>query len=107
MGEGVIHNPHDQLFKDAFSRIENAIGFFQSYLPVELQERLDWGSMQLQPGSYIDEMLRSSESDLLYTVEIDKRPTLLYCLFGAPEFARCLDAAAIAALYTWDLGAIP
>ncbi len=81
MSDESIQNPHDQLFKETFSHVENAVGFFQSYLPVELRDRLDWTTLKLQPGKYTDEALRGSESDLLYTVQIDQRPALLYCLF--------------------------
>ena len=81
MSEESIKNPHDRLFKETFSHTENAIGFFQSYLPAELRERLDWKTLKLQPGEYTDDALRGSESDLLYTVQIDHSPALLYCLF--------------------------
>lgn len=81
MSDEIINNPHDELFKEAFSHIESAVGFFQSYLPTELRSRLDWESLKLQPGAYTDEALRGSESDLLYTVQIDRHPALLYCLF--------------------------
>ncbi len=77
MSEETVHNPHDQLFKEAFSRRETAVGFFKSYLPAEIANRLDWATLQLQPGAYIDEALRGSESDLLYTVQIDQSPVLL------------------------------
>ena len=89
MSEENIHNPHDQLFKEAFTHIETAAGFFQSYLPTDLRGRLDWETLRLQPGNYTGEALRGSESDLLYTVQIDKRPALLYCLF---EHQSNLDA---------------
>jgi predicted transposase/invertase (TIGR01784 family) len=81
MSEETIQNPHDHLFKETFSHVENAVGFFQNYLPDELRDRLDWGTLALQPGKYTDEALRGSESDLLYTVQIDQSPALLYCLF--------------------------
>jgi len=81
MSEDAVHNPHDQLFKEAFGHIETAAVFFQSYLPADLRARLDWNSLQLQPGSYTDEALRGRESDLLYTVQIDRTSALLYCLF--------------------------
>ena len=81
MSEESIPNPHDQLFKEAFSHTENAVGFFQNYLPSDLSDRLDWDTLKLQPGNYTDEALRGSESDLLYTVQIDQSPALLYCLF--------------------------
>ena len=81
MSEEIIHNPHDKLFKEAFSRREMAIDFFCNYLPAHIHTRIDWESLHLEPGSFTDEALRGSESDLLYTVQIDKQPTLLYCLF--------------------------
>jgi len=81
MSEESIQNPHDQLFKEAFSHVENAVVFFQNYLPAELRDRLDWDTLKLQPGKYTDEALQGCESDLLYTVQIDKHPALLYCLF--------------------------
>ena len=81
MSEEIIHNPHDKLFKEAFSRCEMAVDFFKNYLPTAVSARLDWESLHLEPGSFTDEALRGSESDLLYTVQIDKHPALLYCLF--------------------------
>ncbi len=68
-------------FKETFSHVENAVRFFQNYLPADISDRLDWETLALQPGKYTDEALRGSESDLLYTVQIDQSPALLYCLF--------------------------
>lgn len=81
MSEAQINNPHDQLFKEAFSHVENAAVFFQTYLPAELHARLDLKTLKLQPGHFTDEALWHSESDLLYTVQSDDCTTLLYCLF--------------------------
>ncbi|MFU8781482.1 MAG: Rpn family recombination-promoting nuclease/putative transposase, partial [Kiritimatiellia bacterium] len=81
MSEEPINNPHDQLFKETFSHVENAAAFFQNYLPAELRDRLDFRTLKLAPGSYTDEALRGSESDLLYTVKVDDTQALLYCLF--------------------------
>jgi len=74
MSEEIIHNPHDKLFKEAFSRREMAVDFFKNYLPTAVSARLDWESLHLEPGSFTDEALRGSESDLLYTVQIDQHP---------------------------------
>jgi predicted transposase YdaD len=51
MSEETINNPHDQLFKEAFSHVENAAAFFQNYLPSELRDRLDFSTLKLAPGS--------------------------------------------------------
>jgi predicted transposase/invertase (TIGR01784 family) len=81
MSNEVSHNPHDKFFKEAFSRHDMAVGFFQDYLPVELANRLDWETLRLDSGKFTNEVLRGSESDLLFTVQIDQHPALLYCLF--------------------------
>lgn len=81
MSEETTHNPHDKLFKEAFSRHDMAVGFFEHYLPAELVERLDLDTLRQESASFTDEALRGSESDLLFTVQIDQRPALLYCLF--------------------------
>ncbi len=81
MSEESIQNPHDHLFKETFSHVEDAVGFFQNYLPADIGDRLDWKTIKLEPGKYTDETLRGTESDLLYMVQIDNTPTLLYCLF--------------------------
>jgi predicted transposase/invertase (TIGR01784 family) len=57
------------------------VDFIRNYLPSDLSSRLDWATLKLQSGAYTDEALRGSESDLLYSVQIDQSPALLYCLF--------------------------
>ena len=89
MSEEAVHNPHDKLFKESFSRREMAVDFFQNYLPAEIHERIAWETLHLEPGSFTDGALRGSESDLLYTVQIDNHPVRLYCLF---EHQSCPDA---------------
>lgn len=81
MSEENVHNPHDKLFKESFSRRDMAVDFFQNYLPAEIRTRLDWKTLHLERDTFTDEALRGSESDLLYTVQIDNHPALLYCLF--------------------------
>lgn len=50
-------------------------------LPSELLSKLDLGSLRLVPGSYVEAELGSSQSDLLFAVEIRKKPGLIYLLF--------------------------
>lgn len=81
MSDQPVQSPHDALFKEMFSKTETARSFFESYLPDEIRDRPDWSTLRLLPGSYTDEQLRGSESDLLYTVQLDGHPVDLYCLF--------------------------
>jgi hypothetical protein len=53
-----LASPHDRLFKQAFGRKESAAAFFQAYLPSEVTRLIQWETLQLAPGSFIDEALR-------------------------------------------------
>jgi predicted transposase YdaD len=76
-----LQSPHDKLFKQAFGRTQSAATFFRSYLPASLVEAIEWDTLALAPGSFVDEALRHQESDLLYTVRWRGRSLFLYCLF--------------------------
>jgi predicted transposase YdaD len=73
--------PHDALFKAVFSAPEHAAGALRSALPRALSARIDFGALALCPGSFIDEKLRSSHSDLLFSATLSGRPALVYLLF--------------------------
>ena len=73
--------PHDALFKKTFSEVEHAAAEFRAVLPAELVARTDFSTLALRPGSYIDEALSGSQSDLLFSVQIAAKPALLYVLF--------------------------
>jgi hypothetical protein len=57
---------HDALFKAVFSHPEHARGALQSVLPAAMIEALDWSTLALQPGSFVDRELNPSHTDLLY-----------------------------------------
>jgi predicted transposase/invertase (TIGR01784 family) len=87
-----LQSPHDKLFKQAFGRTQSAAAFFKSYLPRSLVEAIEWETLALVPGSFVDEVLRHQESDLLYSVRLREQPLLIYCLFehqSKVEFWRC------------------
>ena len=63
-----VHHPHDMLFKAIFSDPTEAAAFLQEHLPAKLSAQLDWSTLQLEEGSYVDEALRHSESDLLFSI---------------------------------------
>jgi predicted transposase YdaD len=62
-----IHQPHDKLFKAGFSDPVDAGAFLRWRLPPALVEAVDWGGLQLEPGSFVDSQFRLSESDLLFS----------------------------------------
>jgi predicted transposase YdaD len=81
MPEDSLHQPNDKLLKATFSVPENARAFFQNHLPSELAGALDWDSLSLEPGSFIDPQFASSESDLLFRIRLQQSDAFLYLLF--------------------------
>lgn len=75
--------PHDKLFRSVFSDTDEAERFLRVHLPPGLVVRLDWSTLALVETSFVDDALRKSESDLLYTVQMSGAGTLvhLYLLF--------------------------
>lgn len=74
-------NPHDKLFKRTFSVRDNAIGELRLLLPAALLARIDLSTLEVVPGEFVDEALKSSHSDLLYSVQLADRPAFIYVLF--------------------------
>ena len=72
---------HDGFFKAIFSQPEHATAFFKSHLPATITARIDWPSLTVLPGSIIKSSLQQIHSDLLFSVRIGERETLLYLLF--------------------------
>ena len=64
-----IHQPHDRLFRSVFSDAGEAAGLLQTALPATLRNSFDWTTLTLVDGTFIDEDLQGSQSDLLYQVE--------------------------------------
>jgi len=74
-------HPHDALFKKTFSVPEHAAAELRAILPPALVALTDFTTLSLCPGSYIDEALASSASDLLFSVQIAGKPARIYLLF--------------------------
>ena len=89
MPEDEVSQPHDRFFKQVFGRRQTAAAFFQAYLPVELAAAVDWTSLELVSGSFVDAALRNRQSDLLYRARMQETTVFLYCLF---EHQRQVDA---------------
>lgn len=79
----VTHQPHDKLFKTVFSNVEEASSFLQLYLPPAVRDLINWPTLRVVEGSFIDEEFAERESDLLYQVMLHgyEDPVLLYLLF--------------------------
>lgn len=64
-----IHQPHDRLFRSVFSDASEAAALLQATLPDYIRDRFDWTTLALVDGTFVDEDLQGSQSDLLYQVE--------------------------------------
>jgi predicted transposase/invertase (TIGR01784 family) len=72
---------NDGFFKAIFSQPQHATAFFKSHLPAEIAAQIDWPSLAVVPGSFIKSTLHQLHSDLLFSVRIGDRETMLYLLF--------------------------
>ena len=79
--ENPLHQPHDKLVKSTFSDPDNARAFLEANLPRKLTRRIDWSTLSLVSGSFIDPEFDATSSDLLFTAKIDGQPAFLYILF--------------------------
>jgi len=70
MPDGRIHRPHDKFFKDGFADPATAAALLRHELPPEIAATIDWDRLRLVPGSFLDEKLDHSESDLLFAAPL-------------------------------------
>jgi len=61
-----LPNPHDRLFKETWSRRENAQIFLRNFLPDYLLSSIDLDSLEICKDSFVEEDLKEYFSDLLY-----------------------------------------
>jgi hypothetical protein len=105
----MISNPHDALFKAVFGQPEHARGELCSLAPSALVEALDWSTLTLRPGSFVDAALRHQHTDLLYSaMRRDGGETLVYFLFEhqSTPSPRWSHGVPLAPLSGADLGAL-
>lgn len=78
----MIPNPHDLVFKAVFGQPEHARGALRAIVPAALADALDWSTLALQPGSFVDVALSHQHTDLLYAATWrNGGEALVYLLF--------------------------
>lgn len=80
---------YDFLVKRTFSQIEHAAGLLQVVLPEAIAERVDFSTLALCPGTFVDQLLGGRHADLLFSVTAAEREVLIYVLF---EHQSTVDA---------------
>ena len=83
----VTASPHDALVKRTFSVPANAAGEIRAVLPEALAARIDWESLALEPGSFVDDEGRERHTDLLFSALLDGRSARIYVLFEHQQVA--------------------
>lgn len=74
--------PHDALFKAAFSQPDVARGELELLLPKTIAAHLDLTTLEVRPGSFVDDDLRHAHADLLYAIRTTGgRDAFVYVLF--------------------------
>jgi predicted transposase/invertase (TIGR01784 family) len=75
-------SPHDALFKAAFGQPDIARSELELVLPADLRVHLELATLEVVPGSFVDEALRHTHTDLLYRVGTKEGPeALVYVVF--------------------------
>jgi predicted transposase YdaD len=75
-----VSTPHDALFKRTFSDPANVRDELRAVAHPALLAQLDLATLRPCPGSFVDQALAGSHSDLLFSVELAGKPALLYLL---------------------------
>lgn len=75
-----IHQPNDKLFKQAMADVRVAKQFFEEHLPAKILQVVDFDSLTLKKHSFIDDVFKATEADVLYTVKLNGDLAYFYLL---------------------------
>lgn len=78
--EKVSQTPHDAVFRQMLMHQAVAKDFLQLYLPAPFLAICELDSLQLVSGSFVEEDLRASYSDILYSLRTRHGPGYVYAL---------------------------
>ncbi len=82
MAKRPIQNPHDSFFKQTFGSVDFTRGFLSQYMASEVARCLDLSSLEAAHESFVDDDLRESHSDLVFTVGlVGGGQAVVYLLF--------------------------
>lgn len=76
----LIYYSHDKFFRAALSDARVARAFFEMHLPAYVKAAVDLETLQLKKESYVDEQLKLSLMDMLFSVLFNSQPGYLYVL---------------------------
>jgi hypothetical protein len=71
---------HANLFRTTFSDPEQAAGLLRTFLPPALAAAIDWTTLSLCDPGFVDQDVRHSDADLLFSVSMGGRPAFVHLL---------------------------
>ena len=71
---------HDQLFRKALENPVVAQEFFATHLPESIKSIMDSSTLKMENGSFVEPSLKSSVSDVLFSVKFNNEPGYFYIL---------------------------
>ena len=75
-------SPHDSFVKRTFTNLDHAADELRAVLPPALVARIDWSTLRIEPGSFVDEALRDRHTDLLFSMRtFDGHDVRVHVLF--------------------------
>lgn len=89
----LAHTPHDALFHFTFGNVEHARPALANLLPSQVSRLVDFSTLALQNGHFVNTDLARSETDLLFSAQIAGKPGKIYVLFehmSSPEHLMVL-----------------
>lgn len=63
-----LQQMQNELFKTVFGKPEHAAGLLRPAMPAATAEALDWSTLAVCPGSFVDPLLAEHNVDVLFTV---------------------------------------
>ena len=92
-----IHQPHDSLFKTALKNKAASIEFFDALLPQHIKQQIDLTTLELSDSSFVDEELKQTSCDLLFSTKFSGAFGYIYLLC---EHVRH-EVAQLKSMITW------
>lgn len=77
----MTRQPHDKLFKRIFTNPKYAEEELTELLSPPLAAAIDWSTLKREPGSYVDEALADTHSDLVFSARAGREDVLVFVLF--------------------------
>jgi len=76
-----VPTPHNALFIRVFGNPDNAASELRLILPAPISALIDWSSLELCPGSFVDPQLTERHTDLLFSAHRIGSDARIYFLF--------------------------